>query len=107
MAKINVEFDTKDKSLSVSMDGKAMANVAGISLYQSYDDEDEFRCNVVMATKDDTNDIRTVTSIYASEQPKADEQEKAFAEAGFKVSKASPQRANPIHRDIAEFLKKV
>lgn len=67
MSKINVEFDTKEKTLSVKIDGKALASVVGVNLSKSYysDDEDEFTCSLVTLEKDDTNDIKKYTQIMA------------------------------------------
>ena len=73
MSKINVEFDTKEKTLAVKIDGKPVPNIIGVNLSKSYysDDEDEFSCSLVTMTKDEANDIRTYTQVMATESKEA------------------------------------
>lgn len=72
MAKISVEFDTTSKVMSCSIDGKAVKDVTGISVYQSYDDTDLFRCSIVTMTKDEDADIDIYTNLVASESAAGD-----------------------------------
>lgn len=69
MAKISIEFDTVAKTMSATIDGKAVDNVISASLYKSMysDDENEFRCSLVTMTKDKADDICTYTQVSASE----------------------------------------
>lgn len=69
MSKINVEFDTKEKTMEVSIDGKAVPNCVSANFSKGYymDDEDEFSCNVVTMERDEPNDMRKYTQVMASE----------------------------------------
>ncbi len=67
MSKITVEFDTIEKTLDVMLDGKTMPNVCGVDICSSYDDEDEFRCNIMQQSKDEANGIKTYTNVIAAE----------------------------------------
>lgn len=72
MAKINVEFDTKTKEMSVTMDGQAISNVEYVSLSRAYDynsgksKDDEYGVNIVTSEKDESEDFRTMKQIVAS-----------------------------------------
>lgn len=108
MAKIVTSFDTVSKELEVSIDGSAVANVVGVEMYPSWDDPDEFRCCVVTSSKDESNDIRSVTQLCASETPRAKElvRSRAGIESklfpGF-VEFVAP-RVSKASRDIAAFF---
>lgn len=72
MAKVNVEFDTLDKTLSLSVDGKAVNDVAYVSMgkrYGSYGkgDEASFSCCFETSVKDEENDMNTCVRVCASE----------------------------------------
>lgn len=67
MAKISIEFDTKTKELTASIDGKSVANVVSVQMYPSWDDDDEFRCILTTAAEDESTEIKTVTQLVASE----------------------------------------
>lgn len=69
MAKISVNFDTVDKTIKVSLDGKPVENVQCVRFDASYmEDEDEFNCCITTMTKDETNDMRSYTQLMASEK---------------------------------------
>lgn len=68
MAKFIAEFDTNEKTLVLTKNGEAMANVVGVNFGCSWDDKDEFCCDIVMATKDEADDIRTYTRLSANEK---------------------------------------
>lgn len=74
MAKISCEFDTKEKTLAVTIDGKAVDNVYGVNLAKGYSDESGFYCDVMTLSEDKENDIRTMTRLMASESKDAKEQ---------------------------------
>lgn len=70
MAKILVEFDTVEKTLSASIDGKAVADVYGVSLYRGWADDDDvvpYRCELTTRSEDDTNKLCRYTSVVASD----------------------------------------
>ena len=76
MAKVNVEFDTKTKELSVSLDGKSVPNVNGISLSKSYySDEEEFSmCLMTLdRTKSESDGYSSMTQICAKQAKEAKE----------------------------------
>ena len=66
MAKINVEFDTKDKVLSVTMDGKSIDNVSNVEFYSNYEG-DGFRGSVTTIEKIDKDDIHKIMRISAKD----------------------------------------
>jgi hypothetical protein len=56
MAKVNIEFDTSTKEMTVSMDGKALPNVMSVGIYKGYgmDGGDDYSCSIM--TKEDYTD---------------------------------------------------
>lgn len=72
MAKISVEFDTTEKTLSCSIDGQAVADVMECS-FGRYMDEDDFRCSITTRAEDEANDMRTYTHMCASQSRAAKE----------------------------------
>ena len=64
MAKINVEFDTKDKTLNVVMDGKAVDNVSSVEFYSSFDN-DGFNGSVTSVQKMDEEEFVKIMRISA------------------------------------------
>lgn len=81
MAKFIAEFDTKEKTLTLTKNGEALANVVGASFGCSWDDKEEFCCDIVMATKDEADDIRSYTRLSANESGDLVAQETKKAEA--------------------------
>jgi hypothetical protein len=79
MAKVVIQFDTNDKTLNVTVDGKSLENVVhadvcrrdyyGYGMPVSDDDEDEpeFRFCITQAEKDADNDTEKVTRIVAAD----------------------------------------
>lgn len=45
MAKVNVEFDTNDKTLDIVMDGQSLENVRGVEFWKDFDSK-EFRMSL-------------------------------------------------------------
>jgi hypothetical protein len=80
MAQIVITFDTKDKTMSATLDGAAIDNVLGCTLYQGYD-EDSYRCEIMTGTHDKDTDIRSYTRLIASETKDG----KSLAAAGAEV----------------------
>ena len=77
MAKINVEFDTKDKVLSVVMDGKVFDNVSSVEFYSGFEN-DGFHGSVTTVEKVDNDDMIKVMRISAHDQEfKIEESSKA------------------------------
>lgn len=85
MAKVNVEFDTKSKELTVSMDGTAIPNVMGVSVNKSYysegEDKEEYGCSILTLDKKKDDGYQTYTQIVASESADG----KALKEEGANV----------------------
>lgn len=81
MAKVNIDFDTKTKEISVTFDGKAVDNVYAVSLSKSYyadDDvetENPFSLNLMTmdSTKQEDEGYRQMQQICASESVEAKE----------------------------------
>lgn len=71
MAKVHLEYDTKDKSLNAKMDGKAMANVHRASFYSNGKDRDgkhRFSGEIAMHQHDKDEDVHHMQSVCASEK---------------------------------------
>lgn len=64
MAKININFDTKDKTIGCEMDGKPVDNVHEVAIYKGYDSEG-FSMRISQMMKDDENDMKYVQHIMA------------------------------------------
>ena len=71
MAKINFVFDTESKTVMLDIDGKPVDNFRSMSVYQSYDDKDEYQISMTTMTEDEETDIRTYTQMCASERASA------------------------------------
>jgi hypothetical protein len=67
MAKINVEFDTKDKALEVTMDGKKIKDVIGVDFFNRFDGEGKFFAEIRTEKPNDDDGIIIVTRIMAEE----------------------------------------
>ncbi len=72
MAKITAEFDTSDKSLTVAVDGKPVADVTDVYFMKKYgfdeeDDGDDFQACVTTSSEDEATGIRMMTRLCASE----------------------------------------
>ena len=72
MAKITMEFDTKDKTLSVKIDGKEIENISSMSAYEVYSDKGKFMFDVTSRTPSEDGDMVTMTHIMASEDGKVE-----------------------------------
>jgi hypothetical protein len=72
MAIITATFDTKEKTLSVEMDGKKMDNVVSADFYAGWQDDGTFRGSVSQMTKSEDDDLTQVTYISASENGEAE-----------------------------------
>lgn len=66
---INSSFDTVTKALDVTVDGKAVANILGISISLGYRDDDQYYCELSTGTKDADNDCWQMTRLTASNTP--------------------------------------
>lgn len=103
MADIVASFNTKSKELSVTVDGKAVANVFEASFYKSYSDEDDFRCGIGTCEKNEDDDCVTMTRLMAAASPEGKLLAKSVAEdkafPGFLAVK------NTTSRVEAEILK--
>jgi hypothetical protein len=105
MAKINIAFDTKDKTMAVTMDGKSVANVVGAYLGTGYDDD--CRCELMMAEKNEEDGYYTMTRIVAAESGEgkklAETAPDSKAAPGFKVAEVS---AGQLEAEVAAYFKK-
>lgn len=68
MSKIVAEFDTKEKTLSITMDGKSIDNVSSAEFYAGWDEKDEFHAGITTVTKIDEEDVTQVMRIVAEDQ---------------------------------------
>lgn len=68
MAKVNVVYDTVDKTCSISVDGKTLENVMECSVYCDYMDGDQpkFRFMASTMKSDEDNDMHEFHMIRAA-----------------------------------------
>ena len=66
MAKINVEFDTKDKVLKVQLDGKTIEHVSSVDFFQSFENDD-FHGSITTIEKVDDEDLVKIIRISAND----------------------------------------
>lgn len=108
MAKVNIEFDTVDKTMSVNVDGAVVDNVveAYVARKYSYDEEDdvEYSCSVTTSVKDEESYIHTITRLAASESTEG----KAAASQGAAPALVDGflvvSSTSKVHEDIASYL---
>jgi hypothetical protein len=91
MAKIVAEFDTVEKTLVVTMDGKPVNDVTGVNFMKCYDGE-ECMADVVTRSEDESNDLKTMVHIMASQ--------------GIKVTKA-PNRDKALNTLFSKIASKL
>lgn len=89
MAKINVEFDTLEKTMNVTMDGKTIENAEGVSLYRGWSDDEKYGCSICVCSKDEASDVTTYTRVTASDSSEGKKITEGFetndAIPGFKI----------------------
>lgn len=66
MAKVNVEFDTVEKTISVSINGQSIDDASEVVFHKDY--EDEWCCSVLTMSHDEENDLRSYTRLSANEK---------------------------------------
>jgi len=66
MAKVNASFDTIEKTLEVTVDGKKLDNCMSISMGIGYEGEAEM--NIMCKSEDESSDMTTYTHIAASKE---------------------------------------
>ena len=68
MAKVNIEYDTVEKTASVKMDDKDVANCTDVSLgrYKNDKGKDEWHVSLGCEYHDTDNDMRSRHYMYAS-----------------------------------------
>ncbi len=66
MAQIVSTFDTETKKFTITLDGVAIENVTGMSIYPSWRDDDDFICTV-QSSEEKEGGYRVHTCICASE----------------------------------------
>lgn len=96
MAKISCEFDTKEKTLSVMMDGTPVENAVFVNIGKSWENKDKFECCVTTSTENEDEDTYTVTRICASE---SDEGKVSNASESSKF-KGFKEIASKVHKKI-------
>jgi hypothetical protein len=84
MAKIAIEFDTVDKTLACSVDGKALENVNSVNIYLPYGSRDDYSLEICQVDENDDEDYRQVHRTVAADTEKG----RALASAGGKPSVA-------------------
>lgn len=101
MAKINIEYDTKGKSLSVMMNGQEMKNLTDFS-FGKY--EKEWHCSFGAEEYDEENDCRTRHYMYASKE----DAEKLIKDGKAKQSKFEDfvEKLNDTKDSIKAYIEK-
>lgn len=61
---IAFSFKTNDKTMSLTVDGKAVANVSEVSVYRS---GEAYQCSFMTYEEDKANDCVRMTRLFASE----------------------------------------
>jgi hypothetical protein len=82
MAKIAIEFDTVDKTLACSVDGKALENVNSVNIYLPYGSRDDYSLEICQIDENDDEDYRQVHRTVAADTTAG----RALASAGAKPS---------------------
>jgi hypothetical protein len=77
MAKIAIEFDTVEKTMTATVNGAALDNVIGAHLNRGYGKKSEYQCEVVMAEESEDDDMYKWTRIVATDSPEGQRQEAA------------------------------
>jgi len=67
MAKINVEFDTIEKTLSVSVDGKVVADVSEVYISRRYSEKDGYSCSINTVKHNEDQGVMEIFSLIARE----------------------------------------
>lgn len=106
MSEIIAKFNTVTKTLSVTENGKAVANVAGVDFYLGYaekeGDEPPFRCNVMTAVEDPENKTFKYTRLCASVAGALAAEEPAQPAD----DEAAKKAADKLAEDVAQYLSK-
>jgi hypothetical protein len=102
MSKINMSFDTEAKTCSIDIDGTAVDNVMGASVYAM--DMNKFSCEIATWMKDDQTGITHYHRMMAGEKGTQAKQQGAVASKfpGFFV-----QTIQKIHHDIQNYFRRV
>ena len=104
MATVTATFDTKEKTLVVTMDGKTVDNVHGVVLSKGYSDEN-FYCELTTGVLNKDEDYYTVQRLVASETPegqKLSDAPESKVVPGFKVAETTV----PVEADVANYFRK-
>lgn len=94
MAKVNLEYDTNDKTLSTKMDGKDVTDVHEMNLYKVQHDKDgkhKYAAQLTMRKRDGEHDTTHVHHVMASEQ-----------DSGLTINFIDT--TSPIHAAVAKYF---
>lgn len=96
MAKINIEYDTKEKTLVATMDGKAIKNLSNvyISQYMNYKDKQEAHIELVTATGNEEEGMYERHCIYANHEEKTTFKGQSAVEASLSEKIANHMRTH-------------
>ena len=73
MAKVIVEFDTKEKTLNVSMEGESLDNIRGVEFFRDFDSED-FHMSLRTVERTDDEGFVKIMVINANDELVEDRQ---------------------------------
>lgn len=109
MAKVIIEYDTETNKASITIDGKELANVSGVSMYSGCcsEEEGEMYMNISTMEKDEKAGLNKSTNYYsmASASAKAVSKKNAIASLpGFVGVKSSDEAVESIARFFEQKL---
>ena len=113
MATISISFDTEDKDIEVSIDGKKLDDVTGVQIYRPYvystyeandkDADDVYCCEITTLSQDEESGIKTLTRVVASESKTGKELEAEPME-DCPAFKAVAKVVDDLGTDVAEYV---
>lgn len=67
MSKINIEFDTVSKDMTIMKDGQAMSEVCYVHIGKSYNEDGKFAISIETEKEDKEQKVYVRTVVYATE----------------------------------------
>lgn len=106
MAKIVAEFDTVDKTLSVTVDGQEVENVEEAYMRKGYSDESKFVCSLMTCTDDKEGGMTTMTRLMASESAEVKNSKEKYPLAKGLSGFVELPALDVAHKDIEQYFAK-
>src|SRR5688572_20481063 len=107
MSKVNIQYDTSTKEISVKIDGEELADVCSVSFYPEYSygeeaEESKLVCSIVTKSEDEDNGVQKSTHYYvgSSAEAKAINKSEAITDLPGFVGQASLD----VSKHIADYF---